>query len=337
MPHAEHRASRPGPHDQLVRFTFEHPERAAAELRAVLPPQVVAQIDWSSLRRESGSVVDAELRESQSDLLFSARLHGGEPLLLYLLLEHQSTVDRWMALRMLQYVVRQLVHWRQEHPKSEVLPVIIPVVMYHGARRGWTAARRLEELFPLPEGEVKEWWRGVVPRFEYLLDDLTREREEALRTRWGPPLVRLVLLLLRGGRSRKLAQRLLAWRGLFAEVYATPEGPAALGAVVHYLLEVGDPEARQSVRRVIHSVAGEKRAEEWMKTRGLTLREEGRAAGLEEGRAMERAEGVLRILEARGITVDPKARQRVLGCTDLDTLDRWFRRAVNATHLSDLW
>jgi hypothetical protein len=335
----------PGPHDQLVRFTFEHPERAAAELRAVLPAQVVAQIDWSSLRRESGSVVDEELRESQSDLLFSARLHGGEPLLLYLLLEHQSTVDRWMALRMLQYVVRQLVHWRQEHPKSEVLPVIVPVVMYHGARGGWTAARQLEALFPLPQGEVKEWWRGVVPRFEYLVDDLTREREEALRTRRGPPLVKLVLLLLRGGRSRKLEQRLVAWSGLFAEVYATPEGPEALRAVVHYLLEVGGPGASQSVRRVLHSVAGDKRAEGWMKTMGQILREEGRAMGLEEGlakglaegRAKERAEGVLRILEARGIAVGLRTRKRVLACTDLDTLDRWFRRAVTATRLSDVW
>jgi predicted transposase YdaD len=331
----------PGPHDQLVRFTFEHPERAAAELRAVLPPQVVAQIDWSSLRRESGSVVDEELRESQSDLLFSARLQGGEPLLLYLLLEHQSTVDRWMALRMLQYVLRQLMHWRQKHPKSEVLPVIIPVVMFHGAPGGWTAARQLESLFPLPEGEATEWWRGVVPHFEYLVDDLTREREDALRARWGPPLVKLVLLLLRGGRSKELSQRLLAWKGLFAEVYATPEGPKELRAVVHYLLEVGGPTASQDVRRVLDSVAGENQTEAWMKTMGQILREEGRAIGLEEGllkgRAMERAEGVLRLLEVRGVTVTAKARQRVLACTDLDTLERWFRRAATATRLSEIW
>lgn len=34
------------------------------------------------LQREPSSVVDPELRERQSDLLFSARLHGGAPLLL---------------------------------------------------------------------------------------------------------------------------------------------------------------------------------------------------------------------------------------------------------------
>ncbi|MFY0579064.1 Rpn family recombination-promoting nuclease/putative transposase [Cystobacter fuscus] len=44
-----------------------------------------------------------ELRETESDTLFTAHLRTGRPLLLYVLLEHPS-VDRWMALRMLRYV-----------------------------------------------------------------------------------------------------------------------------------------------------------------------------------------------------------------------------------------
>jgi hypothetical protein len=46
---------------------------------------------------------------------------------------------------------------------------------------------------------------------------------------------------------------------------------------------------------------------------------------------------VLRLLEVRGVTVTAKARQRVLACTDLDTLERWFRRAATATRLSEIW
>src|SRR5690349_11663124 len=158
----------PGPHDLFARFTFGHPERAAAELRAALPPHVVSEVDWSSLRREPGSVVDPELRETESDLLFTARLREGRPLLLYVLLEHQSSVDRWMALRMLRYVVRQVEHWREKHPEHTVLPVIIPLVMYHGPDGAWLAPRRVEELFDLPgEGEQREQWRALVPRFEY--------------------------------------------------------------------------------------------------------------------------------------------------------------------------
>ena len=55
-----------GPHDLFARYTFGHPERAAAELRAVLPAHVVSEVDWESLKRESGSVVDPELRETET-------------------------------------------------------------------------------------------------------------------------------------------------------------------------------------------------------------------------------------------------------------------------------
>jgi predicted transposase YdaD len=65
-------------------------------------------------------------------------------------------------------------------------------------------------------------------------------------------------------------------------------------------------------------------------------REEGRAEGREEGLTRGRAEDVLRILTARGVQADEAARQRILSCLDLATLDRWFDRALNATSLSDV-
>ncbi|HZI12099.1 MAG TPA: Rpn family recombination-promoting nuclease/putative transposase [Myxococcus sp.] len=341
-----------GPHDLFARYTFGHPERAAAELRAVLPPHVVSEVDWSSLRREPGGVVDPELRETESDLLFSARLRTGRPLLLYVLLEHQSSLDRWMALRMLRYVVRQVERWRQEHPDSALLPLIIPLVMYHGLE-GWTAPRRVEELFDLPEGEERRSeWRALVPRFEYLLDDLTAEREEALRARSGPPLSRLAWLVLRHGRSGELARRLPEWTALFAQVQAGPEGAEHLVVVIRYLLWVGDQTVHAAAGRVLHSVLGGQRAEELMRSYGEQLIERGLQQGLEKGlekglaRGREeglrqgliqgRAEDVLRILTARGVQVDEAARQRILSCTDLAALDRWFDRALNATTLSDV-
>jgi predicted transposase/invertase (TIGR01784 family) len=181
-----------GPHDLLVRYTFGNPERAAAELRVALPPFVVEQVDWQSLKAERNSVVDPELRETETDLLFSARLKGGRKVLFYVLLEHQSKVYRWMALRLLKYVVRQLEHWRQEHSDSELLPIIIPLVLYHGPEGAWTAPRRVEELFDVP-AEERALWLLLLPQFGYGLDDLTQEREEALRMRAAPALVRLVL------------------------------------------------------------------------------------------------------------------------------------------------
>ncbi|QRK04349.1 Rpn family recombination-promoting nuclease/putative transposase [Archangium violaceum] len=334
-----------GPHDLFARYTFGHPERAAAELRAVLPAHVVSEVDWSSLRREPGSVVDPELRETESDLLFTARLHTGHPLLLYVLLEHQSRVDRWMALRMLRYVVRQVERWRQEHPESERLPLIVPLVMYHGPDGAWTAPRQVEELFDLPRGEgMRERWRALVPRFEYLLDDLTAGREEALRARPGPPLARLAWLVLRYGRTGELARKLPDWGALFAQVQASPEGAEHLVVLIRYLLWVGDEAVHEVAGRVLHSVLDGQRAEELMRSYGEQLIERGlqqglargREEGLQQGLIRGRAEAILRILTARGVQVDEETRQRVLTCTDMAVLDLWFDRSLNATSLSDV-
>ncbi|WP_224364341.1 Rpn family recombination-promoting nuclease/putative transposase [Hyalangium versicolor] len=324
-----------GPHDRLVRFTFDQPERAAAELRAALPATVVQQVDWASLKLESGSVVDPELRETESDLLFSARLREGRKVLFYVLLEHQSTVNRWMALRMLRYVVRQLEHWRREHPGSKRLPVIIPLVMYHGPEGAWSAPRRVEELFDVP-GEQSEQWLALVPRFEYLLDDLTTQREEELRARPGPSLVRLVLLALVYGRSEELALRLPGWRVLFLDALGEQQGMEDLKAVFHYLLLVGNEDARDATVDMLKSVAGAQQMEElmstWLKEKFEKLEQSARAEGLAAGRAQD----VLRILAVRGLPVDDIARQRISNCRDLALLDRWLERAVKASSVSEV-
>jgi hypothetical protein len=58
---------------------------------------------------------------------------------------------------------------------------------------------------------------------------------------------------------------------------------------------------------------------------------EGKTAGRAEGKAEGKAEGVLIFLAARGIPVSEAIRARILGCTDVATLDTWIRRAAVAT------
>ncbi|QRN99912.1 hypothetical protein JRI60_13200 [Archangium violaceum] len=93
---------------------------------------------------------------------------------------------------------------------------------------------------------------------------------------------------------------------------------------------------RGSTGQVLHSVLGTQRAEELMRSSGEELIEQGLQQGLARGRAEGRAEDVVRILAARGVHVDDEARRRILTCSDLDTLDRWFDRALRATSLSDV-
>ena len=91
----------PGPHDAFFRQLFREPRHAAGALRAALPQPLARAIDWRTLRLVPGSLVDEELRELHTDLLFEVTL-AGRPALLHLLFEHQSTVEPFMAARLLR-------------------------------------------------------------------------------------------------------------------------------------------------------------------------------------------------------------------------------------------
>jgi hypothetical protein len=123
-------------------------------------------------------------------------------------------------------------------------------------------------------------------------------------------------------------------------VQASAEGFEELSMIVRYLLLVGDEAARGATVGVLDSVLGAQQKEELMLTVGEKLieqgRELGRVEGRVEGRVQGRAEDVLRILAARGVSVDERARQRILLCKDLALLDQWFDRALKATQLSEV-
>jgi hypothetical protein len=64
---------------------------------------------------------------------------------------------------------------------------------------------------------------------------------------------------------------------------------------------------------------------------------EGEAEGLAKGKAEAEAGAVLRLLSLRKITVPDAVRERITGCTDLPTLERWFDRAIAVTTAEDLF
>src|SRR5882672_3343485 len=93
------------PHDALFRRTFGDVEHAVGILRSMLPGALAAAVDWRTLKLCDGSFIDPDLAERHSDLLYAVKL-GGRDAFMYVVLEHQSSTDFWMVLRMLGYVLR---------------------------------------------------------------------------------------------------------------------------------------------------------------------------------------------------------------------------------------
>lgn len=64
------------PHDKLFKETFGKPENAAVEMRAVLPPELLALIKLDSLTQVSGEKIGRDLSARHCDLLYQATIAG---------------------------------------------------------------------------------------------------------------------------------------------------------------------------------------------------------------------------------------------------------------------
>ena len=124
------------PHDAYFKTVFSEPAHAAAFFQRQLPAPVSAAMDWAGLQVLPGSFVKTSLEQVHADLLFSVNL-AGRPTLLYLLLEHQSSVDPLMPLRMLDYVTEILLGHARDIGLP--LPVVFPFVLHQGPEQ-WTVS-----------------------------------------------------------------------------------------------------------------------------------------------------------------------------------------------------
>ena len=159
------------PHDALIKRVLSTHLSAATELfRSRLNSALAASIDWSTLAVESASFVKRDLKRSHSDLLFSVR-RNGKKVLMYLLFEHQSTIDPSMPLWLLGDMVEIWFRHREQFPTGP-LPVVIPFVLHQGPGN-WTVSTQFADQFW--DAENRENWDDLLPylpKFGHVLLDL---------------------------------------------------------------------------------------------------------------------------------------------------------------------
>jgi hypothetical protein len=267
------------PHDALFKSAFEATANAAALLRALLPAAVRAAVAWNTLYCERGSYIDATLADHHSDLLFSAGLHTGEPELVYFLLEHQSTDDPTMPLRMLSYQNRIWDRFVEEHPGARLAPVITVLVSH--VPGGWRAARAFEDLFD-PGVLAIAGLAALVPRCSMIVEDLIGLSNNDLAARPLAAFPKLTLWLLRDARdSARLLDSFDVWIPSMLELGRTRSGLASLGVLITYMFRVIDPVNQDELRAKIRELGP--RIEEVAMTIAEHLHEEGLKKGIKKG------------------------------------------------------
>ncbi len=306
-------------HDRLFKRTFGKLRHAEGVFRTLLPAELVARADWSTLALEEGTYVDPQLQLRHSDLLFSVAV-GGRPTLLYLLFEHQSTVDHLMSFRMLRYVVRIWERWIDQNQGARTLPAVVPMVLYHG-HKPWSAATELADIIDIDAG-VCASVRDHLPRLRFVLDDLARASEEEIRARrLASTVARVAQAMLKVLRGNAAIESLRNWSPLLAQIEKEPGGLQDLDTLVYYILAVCGQEQREEVVRIM---------QEHLDNEGrdviVTIADSYRAEGRVEGAVR----AVLAVFEARDMAVPDDVRRRIEVCEDPEELAGWLRRAVSA-------
>ncbi len=182
-------------HDTSYRLLFSHPEMVRDLLLGFVPGEWVRELDFDSLEKMNGSYVTDDLRSRHADTIWRVRW-GSDWLYIYLLLEFQSTVDRYMPVRILSYtslLYQDLIKQKALGEEGR-LPPVLPIVLYNGEAR-WRAPTRLADLVQgCPAG-----LEGFQPDQAFLLLDEGAFDPDALS-----PLHNLVAALFRLEHRRSL-------------------------------------------------------------------------------------------------------------------------------------
>ena len=224
-------------HDSSYKLLFSHREMVADLIRGFVRERWVEELDFSTLERVSEMRVSHDLREREDDMIWRLRW-GGRWLYVYLLLEFQSRVDRFMAVRLLTYVglLYQDLDAAGEIPRGSRLPPVLPIVLYNG-EANWWAATSLEEL---SEPDLPVQLRRYQPQMRYLLIEEQRYEDTELA---GLRNVAAALFRLENSRAAEDIERVL---GTLVEWLGAPEQRQLRRAFVVWLNRVLLPASRET-------------------------------------------------------------------------------------------
>lgn len=317
-------------HDTSYRLLFSHAEMVRELLRGFVPGDWINELDLESLEKMNSSYVSDDLRSRHSDAIWRVRW-GPRWVYIYLLLEFQSTVDRFMPVRILSYIgllYQDLIHRRELDDQQ--LPPVLPIVLYNGKRR-WRASVNLADLIqPMPPA-IKRYQ----PQQCFLLLDEGRHQSHPLAQRRN--LV-AALFQLEHSATPEALQHVL---GLLVDWLNTPELADLRRHFVEWLRRRGPSLDPQTHWREINDLQEanhmlEDRIREWkaqFRREGLS---EGLEQGLEQGQAQAARAILHRQLQRRFGSVSPDIAQR-LASASRPELDAWIDRFYDADTLEDVF
>jgi hypothetical protein len=138
-------------HDKRYKKLFSNPILLQELIFYFVNEDFVKELDFSTLDRLDKSFITDEFKSKESDIIYRINFRGKD-IYIYLLIEFQSTVDQYLAIRILRYMMEFyefLIQSRKidkkEKSRKPLIPAVFPILLYNGTPR-WTAKTNIKEL-----------------------------------------------------------------------------------------------------------------------------------------------------------------------------------------------
>ncbi|MDO2456344.1 MULTISPECIES: Rpn family recombination-promoting nuclease/putative transposase [Enterobacter] len=294
------------PHDATFRQFLTQPDIARDFMELHLPAELRAICDLSTLKLESGSFVEDDLRQYFSDVLYSLKTTAGDGYI-HVLVEHQSTPDKHMAFRLIRYAVAAMQ--RHLEAGNKKLPLVIPVLFYTGKRSPYPYSTLWLDEFDDPA------LAGKLYRSAFPLVDVTVIPDDEIA---GHRSMAALTLLQKHIHQRDLAELVDRLAPILLAGYLSSSQVISL---VHYIVQAGetaDAEAfvRELALRVPQHGDTLMTIAQQLEQKGI---EKGRAEGLQLGeqRGIEKGRNEGKLEVARTMLENGIDRNTVMKMTGL--------------------
>lgn len=264
-------------------------------MKNYLPEEVLKIVDLETLNPEKEHYIEDDLKESFSDLLFKANINGKEGYL-YFLFEHKSYPSKRIAIQLLNYMIRI---WDDKtlKEKQEKIPMIIPMVVYHG-KENWNIGLKLSDHME-GYGELPEEVKKHIPEYEYLIYDLSGYTDDDIK---GDIQLQIVIKILRSifKADEEFFNVFKEAVKILDKLEKQEKGIEYFKTFIYYILNVRKEINLTEIYDLVKEVSVERSGE--IMTIAEELLKEGMEKGMEKGKLEEKRE-ITKKLIAKGLDI----------------------------------
>jgi predicted transposase/invertase (TIGR01784 family) len=295
------------PHDKFFKETMKDPQTAGDFLRLYLPKELAEKLNLNKLELQKDSFIDSKLKVLQTDLLFKTE-YLGTTTFIYVLFEHKSYPDKKTGIQLMKYLMSI---WEKNLDEKTIIPVILPIVIYHG-KKSWPWAGNLKYLWP---ENSEKYMIPYLPDFNYEIYDFSTDINETAQKN---PKISVFLNTLKINYLTNTEEKTAIIREILYTISTSQDKieNGYIETILFYIMTIENELTENSLTEIAKDISF--RGDDIIMTIAERLRKEGFEKGIQQGVQQGLQQGVEKtiinmlkfgfsekdIAKATGITLD---------------------------------